>query len=544
MMKAKATSVPYSVTGVFSSLVNDYIEGTGTAREYVLHAPNIEGIKNAITERQFPKKHREVLVQVLRQQYEKLAVIKNKINQISFDQVQKNIDLLVNENCFAVTTAHQPNLFTGPLYFFYKIIHVIQLASALKKQFPNKDFVPVYYMGSEDADLAEVGSYHIDGVQYQWNTKQTGAMGRMIVDDQLVQLLQNFEGYWSVKPEGFSAFEILKEAYKKGKSISEATLQMVHLFFGQYGLVVVQPDDGNFKSLFKPVMQNELRSQFSHHAIQPVLKSLAEKYHVQSEGRSINLFYLKGAIRNRIEKNGEIFSVVDKDKQFTLAQIMEELEAHPDRFSPNVILRGAYQETIIPSVVFVGGGGELAYWMELKQVFAEASVNFPVLLLRNSFMFLNEKQNKQWNTLGFNIEAIFKPILELELDFVNKQAVENLALTEHIASLTLLYEQIQKDVIKIDVSLGDHAINLSIQAQKKLAILEKKMIRAEKRKQHISLTRIQNLKSELFPMNNLQERVENFSKWVGEYGWNWVDAVSDHSNGVDASFTIVCISKD
>lgn len=118
--------------------------------------------------------------------------------------------------------------------------------------------------------------------------------------------------------------------------------------------------------------------------------------------------------------------------------------------------------------------------MELKNVFNEVKVHYPILQLRNSFMFMNEKQTANWNNLGFTLEHLFKPVLELELEYIKNQTKENLALTNHIASLNALYESIQQDVIRIDTSLGDHAKNLSIQAQKKLALLEKKMIRAEK----------------------------------------------------------------
>ena len=246
-MKYNATSIPYRATGVFSALVNDYISGNGTARDYVPYAPDLEGIKKAIQQRKFSAIQRQTLVSVLENQYQVLGAGMNEKNKAAFEKVQANISLLKNDNCFAVTTAHQPNLFTGPLYFFYKIIHVIKLASALKEQFPENDFVPVYYMGSEDADLAEVGSYNIDGAKHQWKTKQTGAIGRMLVDDHLLQLLQDLEGYWTVKPEGKAAFEIIKAAYKKGNTINEATLEMVHLFFGKQGLVVLQPDDVKLK---------------------------------------------------------------------------------------------------------------------------------------------------------------------------------------------------------------------------------------------------------------------------------------------------------
>jgi bacillithiol biosynthesis cysteine-adding enzyme BshC len=559
-MKFKANSITYRSTGLFTALINDYIEAKGTAQSFVNYAANKEGYKKAIEQRASFPTNRKVLVEVLQNQYTQLAkdinvanvqnknnnnALNNSLNtKEAFALVNVNVNLLLKENTFTVTTAHQPNIFTGPLYFFYKILHTIQLAAELKKQFPQDNFVPVYYMGSEDADLQEVGSYNLAGEAYQWNTKQKGAIGRMKVDDELIKLLQNLEGYWSVQPAGKDALEILKQAYQKGKTISEATLALVHAYFGKYGLVVIQPDDTKLKALFIDVMEKELRTGFSQKAIGATKEKLASTYHVQSDGRDLNLFYLKENTRARIEKQEGAYIVVDTAMHFTEEEIVKELHAHPDRFSPNVILRGVYQETILPGIAFIGGGGELAYWMELKNVFDEVKVHYPILQLRNSFMFMNEKQTAHWNNLGFSLDDLFKPLLELELDYIKNQTKENLALTNHIASLNDLYTSIQQDVIKIDISLGDHAKNLSIQAQKKLALLEKKMIRAEKRKQQTSIDRIQAIKGSLFPKNSLQERVENFSEWVGAYGWDWVEAVLENSTTLNPSFTIITITKE
>jgi len=547
-MKFNATQISYRSTGLFSALINDYIETKGTAQSFVNYAATKEGYKKAIEQRASFPTNRKVLVEVLQNQYTQLGKELSDSNVLntkeSFKLVNDNVNLLSKENTYTITTAHQPNIFTGPLYFFYKILQTIQLAADLKKQFPQHNFVPVYYMGSEDADLQEVGSYTLAGEAYQWNTKQKGAIGRMKVDDELIQLLQNLEGYWSVQPAGKEALEVLKQAYQKGKTISEATLALVHAYFGKYGLVVIQPDDTKLKALFIDVMEKELRTGFSQKAIQPTKEKLASTYHVQSDGRDLNLFYLKENTRARIEKKEGAYIVVDTDIRFTEEEIVKELHAHPDRFSPNVILRGVYQETILPGIAFIGGGGELAYWMELKNVFTEVKVHYPILQLRNSFMFMNEKQTAHWNSLGFSLEELFKPMLELELDYVKNQTKENLALTNHIASLNDLYASIQQDVIKIDTSLGDHAKNLSIQAQKKLALLEKKMIRAEKRKQQTSIDRIKAIKGSLFPKNSLQERVENFSEWVGAYGWDWVEAVVENSTTLNPSFTIITITKE
>ena len=546
-MKFNATQISYRSTGLFSALINDYIETKGTAQSFVNYAASKEGYKKAIEQRASFPTNRKVLVEVLQNQYTQLAKDINDANVLNnkeaFKLVNDNVNLLLKENTFTVTTAHQPNIFTGPLYFFYKILHTIQLAAELKKQFPQHNFVPVYYMGSEDADLQEVGSYFLAGEAYLWNTKQKGAIGRMKVDDELIKLLQNLEGYWLVKPLGKEAIDILKQAYQKAKTIAEATLYLVHAFFGKYGLVVLQPDNAQLKAVFIDVMEKELRTGFSQKAIEATKEKLASAYHVQSDGRDLNLFYLKENTRARIEKQGASYIIVDTEIRFTEEEIIKELHAHPDRFSPNVILRGVYQETILPGIAFIGGGGELAYWMELKNVFVEVKVHYPILQLRNSFMFMNEKQTAHWNSLGFALEDLFKPLLELELDYVKNQTKENLALTNHIASLNELYLSIQQDVIKIDTSLGDHAKNLSIQAQKKLVLLEKKMIRAEKRRQQTSIDRIQAIKGSLFPKNSLQERVENFSEWVGAYGWDWVEAVLENSTTLNPSFTIITITK-
>jgi bacillithiol biosynthesis cysteine-adding enzyme BshC len=470
------------------------------------------------------------LFDVLTKQYENLP--QEKV-------INEHLALLKKDSTFVVTTAHQPNLFTGPLYFFYKIIHAIQLAASLKARFPEYDFVPVYYMGSEDADLDEVGAYNLDQTKCQWVTKQTGAIGRMQVDDALLLLLKQLENYWTILPHGQKALEILKEAYQKGRTISEATLSFVHAFFGSKGLLVLQPDDVALKAAFIPVMEKELLTGFSHQAIQPTMAALSKDYHVQSEGRAINLFYLKDNIRARIEKQGEHFIVVDTDIQFTEKEIIAELNQYPERFSPNVILRGVYQETILPGVVFVGGGGELAYWMELKNVFHQVGVHYPLLQLRNSFLLMSQKQAEQWTSMQFEEQDLFKPILDLEIDYVKKHTNSILDLKDQLNQLSNLYINIKNQAVQVDATLGAHAENLAQQSKAKLLELEKKMVRAERRKQAVAIQRIHRIKKELFPQDNLQEREAHFSKWVGQYDLSWIDIIMEHSKGLESRFSII-----
>ena len=529
-MSQSSMHIPFSSTHVFSKLINDYLEGKGTALDFVQYAPNLEGYRAAIEGRKKHPINRGLLFDVLTKLYANLPQENAVNNQIA---------LLKKDNTFVVTTAHQPNLFTGPLYFFYKIIHAIQLAASLKAAFPECNFVPVYYMGSEDADLEEVGSFNLDQTKCQWVTKQSGAIGRMQVDDALLILLKQLESYWTILPQGQKALEILKEAYQKGKTISEATLSFVHAFFGAKGLLVLQPDDAALKAAFIPVMEKELLTGFSHQAIQPTIAALSKDYHVQSEGRSINLFYLKDNLRARIEKQDKQYIVVDSAIQFTEAEIIAELNQYPERFSPNVILRGVFQETILPGVVFVGGGGELAYWMELKNVFQAVGVHYPLLQLRNSFLLMSQKQSEQWSAMQFEEQDLFKPILELEIAYVKKHTNTTLDLQDQLNQLSSLYTNIKNQVVQVDASLGAHTENLAKQANAKLVALEKKMLRAERRKQAVDIQRIHRIKKELFPQDNLQEREAHFSQWVGQYDLSWIDTIMEHSKGLASRFRIV-----
>src|SRR5215207_698531 len=188
-----AKHVPYQQTHAFSRIVNDYLSGAQQLQPFYDAPPNLQGIEETIRKKQQQSVDREMLVHVLQEQYASLT---------PSAAVAKNIGLLTEANTFTVCTAHQPNLFTGPLYFIYKILHTIKLSSFLKAQLPNYNFVPVYYMGSEDADFAELNHTYVEGKKLEWKKEQKGAVGRMVVDKTLVQLIDELEGQLIVEKKG------------------------------------------------------------------------------------------------------------------------------------------------------------------------------------------------------------------------------------------------------------------------------------------------------------------------------------------------------
>ena len=529
-MNFTASRLSYKETGYFSQIVADYLSGNKQLAPFFAHPVSLEGISASIAARQQFDTPRELLVSVLEQQYQGIPVT---------DEVKQNIQKLLSPATFTICTAHQPNIFTGPLYFLYKILHAARLAETLKKEMPQHDFVPVYYMGSEDADLDELNNITIQGNKLVWQTKQTGAVGRMKVDDGLIKLIAAINGQIAVLPHGKELVQLFTDCYRKGNTIQQATFELVNKLFGEFGVIVLIPDNADLKKAFVPVVKKELLEGFSHSLVKVTCDELCKHYKVQASGREINLFYLIDDKRERIEKKGSQFTVDSLQLSFSEADILKELAEHPERFSPNVILRGMFQETILPNIAFIGGGGELAYWMELKSVFDAVMVPYPVLVLRNSFLLLNEEQREKTTKLELSNADLFLTELELVNQLVHKRSSNELSLENEVASLQKLYDQLKQKAGPVDKTLLPHIESLLAKAQKRLEELEKKIVRAEKRKFEAEQRQVQQLKQTLFPHNSLQERVENIGYFYGVYGKAFLNFLYQNSLSLEQEFVVL-----
>jgi bacillithiol biosynthesis cysteine-adding enzyme BshC len=528
-METHCSYISYGKTGYFSKLIIDYLYNAPLLQPFYNFPPTIQGLKDSIGQRK-NFKHRQLLVDELQKQYKGLTLS---------EKTSGNIQLLLKENTFTITTAHQPNIFTGPLYVVYKIFHAIKLAQELNEQLKDYSFVPVYFMGSEDADIEELNNIIINQRKYVWQTKQTGAVGRMKADKNLLQLINEIEGQLSVLPFGKELIEIFREAYKQGDTIQQATLKLLNSLFGEYGLIVLIPDNSSLKKVFQPVVEKELKEQFSYKAVSATTKKLEEHYKVQASGREINLFYLIDDKRERIEVRNTRYEVRSLNKEWTEEEILKELDDNPERFSPNVILRGALQETILPNIAFIGGGGELAYWLELKEVFKQADVPYPVLMLSNSFLVVDEKQNQIIKKLGLKEEDLFKDEHALMKHIVDINTNSKYALNGELKSFENLYNILETRSANIDTTLTHHVEALKTKAIKKLVELEKKLLRAEKRRFAEQQIQIQKIKSILFPGNSLQERAENISGLYALYGKDIFKSIYQHSKSIEQQFAIM-----
>jgi bacillithiol biosynthesis cysteine-adding enzyme BshC len=525
------TYLPYSDTGYFSRLVTDYLKKEPRLAEFFTYYPDRDGIAMAIDERKKYPVDRETLVNILTHQYAGLH---------KYDAVVTNIDLLKDENTFTVCTAHQPNLLTGYLYFVYKIIHAIKLAEELKTLQPENNFIPVYYMGSEDNDLDELGVFRYADKKFVWDGGgQSGAVGRMHTAslrpllDELFKLLGPPGAYCD------QLKELLEHTYLQHDTIAKATQYLVNELFGRYGLIVLDPDEAAFKKAILPVLKDDLLNQTAYSLVSQQAAELNKHYKVQATPRPINLFYLDTELRERIEKEGAYWSVLNTDIKWDETALQEELEVHPERFSPNVILRGILQETILPDVAFIGGGAEVAYWLQLKPLFEHYKVFYPAVMLRQSALWIDETGRRLKEQLHLSTEDLFKPTDELIKHYLGENAGNKWQTLNETAEIEKVLAQLKQKAVSLDPNLGRSSEAVLVKIKHQLAVLEQKMLRAEKRKNDVAVQRIKRLKGHIFPGGNLQERTENFISYYLQMGPEYFDLLKDTLKPLMAQFLVI-----
>jgi bacillithiol biosynthesis cysteine-adding enzyme BshC len=528
--KFQSKYIPFSQTGKFTKIVLDYINEAPQLKDFYTHPVDLEGIKSAIEQRKKYHTNRKLLADQFTIQYKDFE---------DCNLIKSNIDALLNENTFTVCTAHQPNIFTGHLYFVYKILHTIKLADSLKKELPEYNFVPVFFIGSEDADLEELNHVIIDGEKYQWETKQTGAVGRMKIDDNLIKLIEEIAGRLSVEKFGKPLINLLKKCFVKNSTIEEATFLFVHNLFKEYGLLVLLPDSAAFKKEMISILEDDIFNHTSSKIVEQTSEKLSENYKAQAYPREINLFYLKDNLRNRIVPVNDHFAVHDTSIVFTKEEIKNELKEHPERFSPNVILRGLFQEIILPDVAWIGGGGELAYWLQLKDLFKNYSVPYPVLIVRNSFLIIEKKYQKLLQKLNLDAPDLFKGKEVLLNEIVKKESLSVLNLDKEKLEFKSIYKNIKQLVTQIDITLEQHTEALETKQIKYLSALEKKMFRAEKRKFTDQKNQLNKIFSSLFPNDSLQERTENFMTFYSKWGSDFFEILFNASLTLEQEFCII-----
>lgn len=501
--------IDFSTTKTLNSLVHNYINEEETIKPFYTNYPNTKGFTDVIKTVSNQIINRDILVNELK--------LQNNLVLNTNQATVTNTDLLLNKNCFTITTGHQLCLFTGPLYFIYKIFSAINLAQALKKQFPENDFVPVYWMASEDHDFEEINNFNLFGKNIQWQSSQTGAVGNFNTSE-LKLLLPQLKQILGETPNANYLYTLFEQAYTQTTTLKNATRFLVNQLFGSYGLVVLDGNAVNLKKQFIPQFKDDIFNTTAFTTVNQSIQLLQHLgYKTQVNPRPINCFYMEDGIRARIEKQDDNYLVIGTNKKFTAQQLEQLINTNPEKISPNVVLRPLYQQHILPNIAYVGGPGELAYWLQYKTMFAQFNITYPVLVPRTFITVIENNIKNKLQKLNFTEVDMFKDEQDLIKEFqINENAIFDLE--EDKKNIELVFNNINAKINTIDKTLSATVNAEQQKALTSLDVLTTKANKALKQKLDTEITQIKTLKQKLFPNGMPQERFENFAIFYLKYG--------------------------
>jgi bacillithiol biosynthesis cysteine-adding enzyme BshC len=484
-----------------SQLVRDLISEHANVKPLVHQFYDIDRVQEQIKTKTFSAENRQVLVGALKRQNEGIS-LSDKSNQ--------NIAALLDDKTFTITAGHQLNLLSGPLYSIYKISQSVAIAREMGEKYPDYHFVPVFWLATEDHDFEEINHIHLFGNKMSWEKegqidKITGRITLAGMDDFLEQIESKFQD-----PAALEVVKQFTNVYRDAANLGEATRKLINDLMGNSGLVIIDGDDPDLKQLFKATMAKEVSEQVGYKKVMETNELLEQQnYHQQVFVRESNLFYIaEDGTRQRISWEDDHFEVNDQPK--TADELVAEINSHPERFSPNALYRPIYQEEILPNLVFIGGGGEMAYWLQLKSLFDAHEVPFPMLRTRDSILLYNKNQAETMNALKLELMDIKLGVDQIVKDIALTESEANLQLTDAEATLFKAKSQVMEKVHQVNANMETMVEAEFAKMIKSIERIESKLIKAEKSKHEQTQKKLIKIRDKFFPDNGFQERYENF----------------------------------
>lgn len=456
------------------------------------------------------------------------------------DNALKNIDRLAQEDALAIVTGQQLCVFGGPLYTILKTVSTIYLANQMEKEL-GRPVIPLFWLADEDHDYEEVQSITV------LNGDESESISLANKDGNLppVAGLSFSEDLNSLKNElkkvlyetDFSEelWSLLNTSYEVGKRFDYAFGDFIARLFSKHGLVLAGSNHMLVKEHTKSSMKTAIeKADALRAALNNQTELLEEKYHRQVTLYDSNLFYLdKKDGRQKISRNGDGWKT-DSGKEWNTQELLSEIESDPADFSPNVFLRPIMQDMFLPTLGYVAGPGETAYYGQMKTFYAHFDLKMPVIFPRLSATIVEPAIDRIIDELPFEIHEYDKRIEDLESDFVDRteQADIEAIFSEWKEQVQELSDTKTESVKEIDPTLEGAAGKATSVYMSELDKLKGKVYRSVKQQEKTQLNRIQKIKSNLYPNGGLQERTIAGIYFMNKYGidlWDHLlEALSDN----------------
>jgi len=483
------------------------------------------------SQRKNQNKNSEAIYEIVKKQYK---------DKTPSAKTQRNIELLKSSDSLTIVTGQQLGLLGGPLYTFYKTITVLKLVSSLSQDFDNYNFIPVFWMESEDHDLLEVNNLSILDEQNlpkelilpfsSQDSENHKSVGNIEFTDNITSILNELQT--SLRNTDFSKniFSLLNSIYTKGKTYKNAFKELMFSLFDKYGLVIFDPKDDDVKNLLKPIFKNELTNYRKHsESLVNISAQLDEVYHSQVKIRAINLFMEHENERFLIEPIEDGFRLKNKRIRFSKEEIFNLLETQPNLFSPNVLLRPVCQDFLFPTAFYVAGPGEIAYFAQALHLYDYFNISKPIIYPRISATILEKNIQNIINKLNISNKDVF-----IKKDSLTELIVKNISnfdlnsvfgMTQ--TDIELSMNHLKDKTLEIDVQIGELLEKYKSKMIVNLEEYKTKVMEAQKRKHEISLRQFQKVLNSILPNQVLQERVINYYYFANKYGDDFLSLLFD-----------------
>ena len=479
------------------------------------------------------RSHRNKLAQIIKNQYSTKKVSK---------ETEANIEQLDSPKTIAVITGQQLGLFGGPLYTIYKTITAIKFCKKLKEDYPEFNFVPIFWLEGDDHDYDEVRTISLlnneniltdisynDGLEEETNR---GSIGKLKFNENINLVFEELQKTLRETEFKASLIDFLKTIYSPGKTFLESFSELLFNLFDQHGLIIFNPIDDEVKKLFIPIFRKAI-TDFQYHSTALVERSaeLEEVYHAQVKVKAINLFYLDEKERLLIEptETGEL-RLKGKRKKFSFEDILNQIENTPEKFSPNVLLRPICQDFLFSTGFYIAGPGEISYFAQVNPLYEFFSIEEPFIYPRASATIVEQGVNQVLTKHNLSILEIFVDEKELIDKIVRASSELNIEQLFSSANENInnVFKDVSEKIILIDKTLGDLSEKSLQRIQQTLDYLKQKATEAEKRKYETSIRQLSKVQNILYPKNNLQEREINFIYFVNKYGMDFLKWLYDN----------------
>ncbi|MDE2846813.1 MAG: bacillithiol biosynthesis cysteine-adding enzyme BshC [Gemmatimonadota bacterium] len=462
------------------------------------------------------------------------------------ETVLANARSLAGDDTFVVSTGQQTGLLTGPLFTIYKAVTAVKLARRVSEETGVRT-VPVFWMAADDHDYAEINHVHVcrtDGDALRFELSPDDPNDRRSASDRLLgpgidALLGRFAEALPDSEYRPSAIETLRRHCTTGTSLSDAFARLMTLLFRERGLVLVDPTDPALKPLMRPVFEREIRAPLS--TTGSVLEASRDLEHagfhpqVSRSPDAVNLFLYEDGQRNALRYEDGRFSSRDESLSFTGKELLRMLEDTPGRFTHNVITRPLVQDTLFPTLTYIGGPAEIAYYGQLGGVYRQFGLPFPVVYPRASHTLVGARTARVMEKHGLAISHFVQGIESV----VDRKLREEMPVpvTEGLRAargdVEAHYRNLKGHVTSIDPGLSRIVAASERKTNFALGRLEEKTLRALKKADGVIRGQIMRADRLLHPNGHLQERVANIWQYVALHGFDVMDTIFEATDETD-----------